>query len=413
MSTFASMEQLFTAIAGLLAALLALFQFFQYRTRRDKIRMVRESFDAVIASLGSDVEVERLAGAILLRRFFDPDTEVGVAGTPYWKEAVNVTAAILRGRETGHFQKLLADGLAFAPNLEHADLQRTNLQTSYLGSRQRRKDGTAIPTVLTRADFYRADLSGASLKGAQAQRAVFYQARLQGTVFSGADLEGANFFQADLKDARFDGARLRGASFGGALNLPPALAAQLDDEGNYRGPDEFRPPPRPVTAREVQVFISKPGCLSHRQSEQVAAIASRVTAQGMQVQWLERPEYPTSGALAEIERRMSCCAGVIVFGFAQLHVREGTWREGTREQQDVKGMSLPTPWNHVETGMAIALGLPLLVVFERDVRGGVFDLLSAEHHVHRLWLDEDLDGRTFHDAFSAWSADVRERNLRV
>ena len=43
------------------------------------------------------------------------------------------------------------------------------------------------------ADCYRADLSGASLKGAHATQAVFYQARLQNTVLTAADLSKANF----------------------------------------------------------------------------------------------------------------------------------------------------------------------------------------------------------------------------
>jgi hypothetical protein len=267
--------------------------------------------------------------------------------------------------------------------------------------------------VLTHADFFRADLSDASFKGAQARGAVFYQARLQGTVFVEADLEGANFFQADLKEARFEKARLRGATFVGAVNLPPALAQHLDADCRYGGPEEFTPPPRETLERTVEVFLSKPGCLSQQQSEQVAAIVSRVGAEGIHVRRLDRRDYPTSGALIEVGRRMSGCAGVIVFGFAQLHVRDGSWRQGTHEESDVKEADFVTPWNHIETGMAVALGLPLLVVAEANVRGGVFDLSAGERHVHRLMLRDDLDGRAPQDAFSAWCADVRERGLRA
>ena len=92
-------------------------------------------------------------------RFFDRETEVGIAGLPYWKDAVDVTAAILRGQTTGNFQKLLADGFAFAPSLERAGLQRTNLQSAYLGSRKKGKGSSEqLRTNLTYADFYRADL---------------------------------------------------------------------------------------------------------------------------------------------------------------------------------------------------------------------------------------------------------------
>jgi hypothetical protein len=104
--------EIFTALGAILAGLLGIFKYFQYRTRRDKMVAVGEAFNSVVNSLATDAEVERLAAAIRLRRFFDPETEFGIVGTPYATEAVNVIAAVLRTQKTGSFQKLLADGLA-------------------------------------------------------------------------------------------------------------------------------------------------------------------------------------------------------------------------------------------------------------------------------------------------------------
>src|SRR6185437_6689317 len=119
-------------------------------------------------------EVDRLAGAVLLRRFFDPLTEYGLTHLPYADESINVIAAILRTEKTGVVQKLLADGLAHAPSLEGADLQGANLENAYLGARSRK------PVNLSRADLYQANLRGASLKGARAAGTVFYKADLSG-----------------------------------------------------------------------------------------------------------------------------------------------------------------------------------------------------------------------------------------
>jgi hypothetical protein len=402
-------------IAALAALLTGLAGVLGYLNRREKIRGVRDAFDRVIASLASDVEVERMAGAILLRRFFDPDTEVGVAGTPYWKEAVNVTAAILRGRETGHFQKLLADGLAFAPSLERADLQRTNLSGSYLGVRKRgRSDPTHEDLVpnLGYADFYRADLSGASLKGALARGAVFYQARLVDTVLRGADLREANFFEADLKGARFDGARLEGASFRDARNRPPGIAERLDGDGVYRDREPFARPVTREAQADTRVFISKPGYLTDGQRQRLAEIMRVLQQEDFQPQMLEPRDYPPSGALAEIDRIISSCAGAIIVGFPQLHVREGSWRPGTPQEQPVQGGSYATPWNQVEAGIAAAYSLPVLMLTERNVREGVFDLAPGEHRIHRAALDGSLEDAAFKSAFTAWCADVRERCRR-
>lgn len=224
------------AIAG---GVIAVLKFIGVRTRNEKMREVGEDFRTVVVSLSSDNEVQRLSAAILLRRFFDPLTEFGIADTPYAKEAVGVIAALLRDMPAGKLQKILSDGLAYAPArvLRKADLQNTNLSHAYLGNRVRK--GIDI----SGADFFEADLSGASLNGIRAEKAVFYQAICCKTFFVGAQLCGADFRNTDLQGASFDGANLTGAQFGnahlegtqfpGATGLPPDIASRLDTQSIY------------------------------------------------------------------------------------------------------------------------------------------------------------------------------------
>lgn len=423
-----------TALAG---SILGIFKYFQYRTRRDKIMLVRQTFDTVVKCLASNVEVERLAGAILLRRFFDADSEVGLgrtrdwvkriarteflrwlfnlkpdiltAETPYWKQAVDASAAILRGQGTGNFQKLLADGLGFAPTLERADLQKTNLQFAYLGSRGNPQN-EEIPTNLSYADFYRADLSMASLKGAQARRAVFYQARMHNTVLKKADLQEANFYEADLRGANFDGCRLAGADFSGARNVPLALKAKLDEKGVYHDEAPFQAAADNKVAPQIRVFMSKPGCLDYHQRQQVEFLQSKLQERKMQPQALERPDYPKFGVVAEVQRLMSECDGAVILGFKQLEINDGLWRKGTPEEKQLKDVCLATPWNQIEAGMAVMLGLPILVVYERDVAGGVFEIPPAEHQIYRILFDDDWSTSAIESSFDCWCADVRERS---
>jgi len=222
------------AIAG---GIIAVLKFIGVRTRNEKMREVGEDFHTVVASLSSDNEVQRLSAAILLRRFFDPLTEFGIAGTPYAKEAVGVIASLLRDMPAGKLQKLLSDGLAYAPDLRNADLQHTNLSQAYLGNRVRK--GIDI----SGADFFEADLSGTSLNGITAEDAVFYQAiccktrfagaQLRGTDFRDADLQGARFDGADLTGAQFDNSQLEGARFPDVTGLAPDIASRLDTQSVY------------------------------------------------------------------------------------------------------------------------------------------------------------------------------------
>jgi type II secretory pathway pseudopilin PulG len=224
-ATTAEVQTWIAVVGGLATAILGILKYFNFRSRRERAAAVGQAFAATIDALASTDPARQFAGAILLRRFFDQRTEQGEGNSPYEKEAVAVIAALLRDVSPGNLQKLLADGLGYAPSLQHADLQHCNLQEAYLGVRPDRK------VDLSNADLFGADLTRASLKGATAHRAVFFRAVLRETVLRDSDLTQADFRAADLEGARFDGAHLSGARFGDAKAIPPEVIALLDDDG--------------------------------------------------------------------------------------------------------------------------------------------------------------------------------------
>lgn len=413
--------------ATIATALIAVFGYLRTTTYRDKVASSRKAFDSVVASLASESEVTQLAGAILIRRFFDENSEVnppirsaalkylegfwksgagGPArpneGTPYAPDAVDVIAAILRSQPSGNFQKILADGLAFAPSLRRADLQRTNLHNAYLGSRGKRV------LNMSGADFYRADLSGASLKNAVARGAVFYQARMSDTGLRDADLTEASFFEADLLGANFDGAKLRGATFERTRNIPPELLPHIV-KGEWQGPEIFRPPTLASgTASPSIIYLSKPGCLDARQEKIVALVRGWLNSNGMATTALEREDYPRTSALAELRRRMAGCAGAIAFGFAELKIVDGLWRSGTADEAKFDGRALPTSWTQIEAGMAAMINLPVMLVSDPEVTSGVFEPELTDHKVFRLKTPPDALSREMKN----WLIAVNERAAR-
>jgi uncharacterized protein YjbI with pentapeptide repeats len=388
-----------TAIAGAAAALLGIPKYFEYRSARDKKALVRAAFESVVKSLASPVEVEQVAAAILLRRFFDPLSEVGMADAAFAKSVVDVMAAILRNQPTGTLQKILADGLQYAPSLRHTDLQKTNLQNAYLGTR---RDGSGVD--LSNSDFYRSDLSGGSLKGANARGAFFYQARLGDTVLKKADLRESNFFEADLQGANFDGALLTGANFKGAVHLSAELAAKLDSNGTYVGPSPFIASPDDV-GPSVAVFLSKPGFVDFRRAELVRFVTERATERGIRVRLMERADYASDvGSLAELRRTIACCSGAIVLGFPDIAIADGSWRAGTAEEQSLNGAFFSTPWTQIEAGMAVMAGLPILLVSAAKIHGGMFDLPETEQFIYRA---DPADAQSF-GRFDAWCNAVRD-----
>lgn len=386
-----------TAVVALLGAVLGVLRYFNYRTKRDRVAAVGSAFETVVDALASDSEIKRLAAAIRLRRFFDPASEVGMAGAPYSKDALGVIAGILREQPTGNLQKLLADGLTHAPTLVGADLQRTNLQGAYLGGAD-----------VSGADFYRADLSRASLKRAVAQKTVFYQAKLVETVFTKADLRGANFYEADLTDVKFGEALLAGATFEGSHSIPLNVARHLDKDGKFTGPDEPMPPDGPGPHNEPQIFVSRPSVLTPIQQTVWRVLENTMKSAGANIMTFERSDYPPAGVLSDLRRVMADCDGVIVLGFRQFEISAACWRPGTQEERSVEGAAEATPWNQVEAGIATGLRLPLFVVRDSGVTGGVFDIKEDVTAVVAD-LGETLETRQTRTSLQQWLIELTRK----
>jgi hypothetical protein len=241
-------------LGALLAALLGLFKYFNYKTRRDRMAEIGASFALTVDALASDNPTSRMAGAVLLRRFFDRHTEQGARGRPYVNEAVEVMAGMLRQSQPPQVQKVLADGFRYAVSLKGADLQNCDLSNAYLGKRKKEDE----PVDLSGADLYGANCGRASFRAAILHETVFVDAPLNKTVFTasdcqgadfrraqlqnatfandpekdwpGADLRGADFRESALQGAAFADAKIGGAKFEGATGIPDQLAALLDEE---------------------------------------------------------------------------------------------------------------------------------------------------------------------------------------
>jgi hypothetical protein len=115
-----------------------------------------------------------------------------------------------------------------------------------------------------------------------------------------------------------------------------------------------------------------------------------------------------------LTRLLSDVDGVLLLGFRQLDAREAVWRPDTKEEDPSAGW-WTTPWLHIEAGMAVALGLPVLVAPETDVEDGVFHpdvwgtqvngaSLSAPGATADAWLNAVREHRARH------AENLRERH---
>jgi hypothetical protein len=232
---------------------------------------------------------------------------------------------------------------------------------------------------LTGADFFQANLSGASLKGADLSKAKFREATLNRTVFKGANLQEANFSMATLQSVNFSGADLTGATFDGAtLREVDFTDAKLDDAvftntagyGNIGASSAIANATQ--AAKHKRIFISRPGQLDSRQKMFVDSTKAILEYKGFEFVELERDGYDAADVLSNLHRKISECSAMIAFGFQAIHIKEGVFRLSTDDSRTLSDVQLSTPWNHVEIAMAVGSQIPVLALTDDAIEDGVF-----------------------------------------
>lgn len=350
--------------------LTGLWLFLRKLITKDNLKNIGVAFNETVKGLAADKVEDRLAAAIVMRRFFDEGTEYGVGGAPFAKTALSVISALLKHTPTSDFQKVLADSIAYAPSrcLIKSDFQRANLSKAYLGK-----------INFEGADFFQANLSGASLKEASAVGAIFREATVIRTVFKGANLRGANFDLAVLQSVSFNGADLTGAKFNGAtLREVDFSGAKLDDVefggsngyGNIGVDGLINPAARFSAGRKV--FLSRPGQLDSRQMLFVDSAKTILVSKNFEVVELDRDRYDTADVLSNLNKLIGECNALLAFGFQSIIIKDGLYRLSTIESRSISNVHISTPWNHVEIAMAVVHGLPILALADDEVEDGVF-----------------------------------------
>jgi hypothetical protein len=93
-----------------------------------------------------------------------------------------------------------------------------------------------------------------------------------------------------------------------------------------------------------------------------------------------------------------------------MRVVEAVVKPGTPEETKIQDRFWPTPWNQLEAGVAFALQLPLLIIRESGVEGGVFDAGNTDRFVHQAEMtDEWFQGQPFLQPLNEWLAEMVRR----
>lgn len=358
------------------------------KSNKRKREEANENFDKIVANLASDNPASQLSAAILMRRFLS--LKIGKSVYLH-KETINVISSILRTLPTGIYQKTLADGLAYAEDLSYADLQRTNMQNIYLGSK-------SIRLVLHATDLFMSNITYGLIDNVDAHGIILYNALLHGTIIKNSDFTNANFVGSDLTNAKFKNVILYGADFSRATNIPSEIQDKLID-GKYPLNESVSTNNNKV---EKTIFFSMPGTMSTADEMIVLAFKQYLTDIGYEIIYYNRDTYPRFGQLSQIKSSIEKSAAMIAFGTKQTFIKEGLYRPGMIGERSMNGIWLSTPWNSIEVGMATMRGIPILLVKDDNIEDGIFDDIISESFIYTIPSKINIKELDRNQAFTEW-----------
>lgn len=158
----------------------------------------------------------------------------------------------------------------------------------------------------------------------------------------------------------------------------------------------------------IDIFVSRPNCLDDHQEMTIQKIEDLLGARGMRVRTIGKTDFPNVSPMKAVEQLMRQCSGAVILGFPQTKIQKGISKANTDSEKLIEDIILPTPWNHIEASMAFMLDLPLLVIRNKGIEGGVFDIGVTDNFIHTFELEnqEWIDKPSFLQPFNEWYKEV-------
>ena len=388
------------------------------RTGNQKRQDTQEQFNRVVEQLAKDNETAQLSAAIILRRFFNAIIDKD----RFRMETINVISSMLKIHPTGIYQKTLGDGLAYAKNLNYADLQRTNMQDLYLGKKNEKDDAKEKKGIKPKSDnddswkitmdftdMYGANLSYALVENVVGFGTVFNSAILHHTNIKNCTLRRADFKYSDLTNVYFENVKLEGSNFKGAVGIPEEMLEHLEwtDKGTkdeayvYKDAGRFSmDKTKKRGGGHKVVFFSMPGTLTASDEALILFYQKVLEDKGIDVKCYKRDHYPKDSQLTKVKQTIGQSDAMIAFGLKQIEIKSGRLNPAKKDYQE--DLWLPTPWNEIEVGMGVMANLPILLVRDDKVEIGVFDKVISEYKIKSLSSATPLADIEKNDEFVKW-----------
>jgi hypothetical protein len=153
-----------------------------------------------------------------------------------------------------------------------------------------------------------------------------------------------------------------------------------------------------------------------RQQAFVECLSDYLESRGFAARTLGVTDYDIDAPLKAIRRLLLESNGIIAIAFRRTYLKEAAGNYATdmssRQSYDLSGTWFTSPWAHIEPAMAYQLGLPIMILRERNVvadgllEKGIVGTYLPEFDVEAA-PDAYLRSPEWNQIVAKWEAQVR------
>ena len=157
----------------------------------------------------------------------------------------------------------------------------------------------------------------------------------------------------------------------------------------------------------IDVFISRPTKISAKYESSYSEFEIFLKEKGIKSRRLGGSDYSRKAPLIAVMEIIEDCKGAIIIGFPQFE-----FRNSSKKADDIlneSSMLFPTPWNQIEAVLAYKERIPVLVIAQNEIEGGIFDYgITGEFVLKTDLSNKDWHkGKAFSGIFDDWYSDIK------
>lgn len=163
---------------------------------------------------------------------------------------------------------------------------------------------------------------------------------------------------------------------------------------------------------QPKVFISVGGTSTPTQEDFVKSIEDRLRSENLIPNTIGRNTFSSDSPLKSIKGLMDECSGILVIALERTYFEAGIEKRGSPNEITLSTTKFATPWNQIESAIAYAKNLPILVIVEEGIRAeGLLEKGNDWYVMTAKPNQSSISTVEFNGVLASWKSKVKALSL--